>query len=199
VEAVEALTALGESAAIHELAEEHLGLATRLGTPAPQIAGLRALARSVGAAERVQLLGRAVALGSTTPARLEHVRAMVELGAALRRVNRRADAQRQLRHALHLADADGMALLARRARAELLAAGARPRRPAITGPRALTPAERQIASLAATGLSNRDIAAQLYITRRTVETHLTHAFDKLAISSRAELPASLDDRADNDA
>ena len=75
--------------------------------------------------------------------------------------------------------------------AELLAAGARPRRPAITGPESLTPAERHIASLAATGHSNRDIAGQLYITRRTVETHLTHTFDKLGISSRAELADTL--------
>jgi DNA-binding NarL/FixJ family response regulator len=190
VEAAEALTALGESARVGRLAEEHLRLAERLGTPSPQAAGLRALARSVGGDERLELLERAVALGVTSPARLEHVRDMVELGAAMRRINRRADAQHQLRRALHLADADGMSLLARQARAELLATGARPRRPASTGPQALTPAERQVTSLAATGHSNRDIAARLYITRRTVETHLTHSFAKLGISSRAELAAS---------
>ena len=84
-----------------------------------------------------------------------------------------------------------MRLLARRARAELQATGARPRRPALTGIDALTPTERHVATLAARGHSNPDIAQQLYVTRRTIETHLTHAFQKLDISARAELPAVL--------
>jgi DNA-binding CsgD family transcriptional regulator len=84
-----------------------------------------------------------------------------------------------------------MRRLAARARHELHAAGARPRRAALTGIDALTPAEHRIATLAAQGHSNREIAEQLYITRRTVETHLTHAFNKLNISARADLPATL--------
>jgi DNA-binding CsgD family transcriptional regulator len=77
------------------------------------------------------------------------------------------------------------------ARAELLAVGARPRRAALTGPGALTSAERQVAALAAEGRSNRQIAQQLSITQATVETHLRHAFHKLGISSRADLPSRL--------
>ena len=84
-----------------------------------------------------------------------------------------------------------MVLLARRAQAELQAAGARPRRPALTGPDALTPTEHRVATLAAAGHSNPDIAQQLYVTRRTVETHLTHAFQKLDITNRDQLAACL--------
>ena len=84
-----------------------------------------------------------------------------------------------------------MLLLARRAREELNAAGARPRRSALSGPGALTPAEHRVAGLAAHGHGNREIAERLYVTQRTVETHLTHAFQKLDIGSRAELAVAL--------
>jgi DNA-binding CsgD family transcriptional regulator len=80
-----------------------------------------------------------------------------------------------------------MRLLARRARHELQSAGARPRRTALSGVAALTPSEHRVAALAADGHTNREIAEQLYVTQRTVETHLTHAFQKLDITSRAEL------------
>ena len=59
------------------------------------------------------------------------------------------------------------------------------------GPAALTPSEHRVAALAAEGLSNPEIAQRLFLTRRTVETHLTHAYGKLGIRSRAELPAVL--------
>ena len=85
----------------------------------------------------------------------------------------------------------GAAPLADQARQELLATGARPRRTALTGPDALTSAERRVAGLAADGLSNRQIAQHLFITLPTVETHLRHAFQKLGITSRAGLPAQL--------
>ena len=78
--------------------------------------------------------------------------------------------------------------LAQQARQELLAAGARPRRSALTGPDALTSAERRVATLAGDGLSNRQIAQHLFISQGTVETHLRHAFQKLEIPSRASLP-----------
>ena len=87
-----------------------------------------------------------------------------------------------------------MRLLAHRARHELRATGARPRRTALSGIDALTPAEHRVAALAADGHSNREIAQQLYVTRRTVETHLTHVFQKLDITSRADLAARLTDQ-----
>ena len=187
MEAAGALTALGDLSAAHRLAGQQLELAERLGTPAPQAAALRTLALSGEPGKRVDLLERAARLSACGPAQLEHTRTLVELGAALRRVNRRADARVPLRQALDLADRHGMRLLARRAEAELQAAGARPRRSAVTGPESLTPAEHRVVALAGRGHSNGDIAHQLFVTRRTVETHLTHAFSKLSISTRAEI------------
>jgi len=151
-------------------------------------AGLRALARTGDTEEAVELLSRAVDLTTDSPARLERAKALVDLGTALRRTNRRTAAREPLRAALDLAERGGMLLLAERARAELRACGARPRRTALTGLESLTPAERQVAVLAAQGHGNREIAQRLYVTRRTVETHLTHAFSKLGISGRADLP-----------
>jgi DNA-binding NarL/FixJ family response regulator len=132
-----------------------------------------------------------VELLAGSPVRIEHARALVDLGAALRRANRRAEAQEVLRRGLDLADRLGMRRLARRALDELRATGARPRRSAHSGLDALTPAEHRVAVLAAEGLSNREIAQQLYVTRRTVETHLTHAFQKLGLAARADLGAVL--------
>jgi DNA-binding NarL/FixJ family response regulator len=187
VDAAEALVALDDVPAARRLAEEHIALAERVGLPSQRGAGLRALARAAEPSDRIALLERAAAVLEDSPARLEHTRALVDLGAALRRANRRADAREPLREALDLADRGGMRLLARRAREELRAAGARPRRSALSGVEALTPAEHRVAALAADGYSNREIAEQLYVTRRTVETHLTHVFQKLDVTARTEL------------
>jgi DNA-binding CsgD family transcriptional regulator len=61
----------------------------------------------------------------------------------------------------------------------------------ISGVQSLTPSERRIAELAATGLSNREIAAELFLTPKTVEWHLGHVFAKLGIRRRRELAATL--------
>ena len=170
-------------------AEEHLELAERLGTARTarcRPAGARTHRRTRGGGRRCSS-GRSTLLADS-PAQLEHIRALVELGAALRRANRRAAARDPLRPGARPApSAAACALLAGRARQELRAAGARPRRTALTGIDSLTPAERQVADLAAAGHSNREIAQQLYVTRRTVETHLTHVFQKLDIATRTEL------------
>jgi DNA-binding CsgD family transcriptional regulator len=191
VDDAEALVALGDVAGARRLAEEHLTLADRVGLPGPAGAGLRALARASEPRDAVVLLERAVDLLAGCPVRIEHARALVDLGAALRRANRRAEGQEVLRRGLDLADRLGMRRLARRALDELRATGARPRRTAHSGLDALTPAEHRVAVLAAEGLSNREIAQQLYVTRRTVETHLTHAFQKLGLAARADLGAVL--------
>ena len=122
---------------------------------------------------------------------LEHARAVVELGAAIRRAGRRSDARQHLSEGYALAAACGSQRLATRARAELVAAGGRPRRSALTGAAALTPSERRVAKIAAAGATNRDIAQTLFVTEKTVETHLGHAYAKLGVRSRHQLEAAL--------
>ena len=154
-------------------------------------AALRAHAAAAARDQAGEFLAEAVSLLEPTPARYELALTLADLGAHLRRTGRRSDAQAPLRRALDLAQRTGAAPMAERARRELLATGARPRRTALTGPDALTSTERQVADLAASGLSNRQIAQRQFITQATVETHLRHAFCKLGITTRADLPAQL--------
>ena len=100
-------------------------------------------------------------------ARLEHARAMADLGAALRRAGQRAESRDILRRALHLSHRHGAFALTERTRTELVAAGGRPRRLVLSGLDALTPGERRAAQLAAVGLSNREITQNLFVTSRT--------------------------------
>ena len=81
----------------------------------------------------------------------------------------------------------GAAPLVEAARQELRALGLRPRRSAVTGPDSLTPTERRVAELAASGLTNRQAAEALFVTVKTVETHLARVYQKLGISTRTEL------------
>jgi DNA-binding CsgD family transcriptional regulator len=82
-------------------------------------------------------------------------------------------------------------LLAERARRELVATGLRPRQAATEGPAALTPRQRQICELAAAGKSNREIAQELFLSAKTVETHLLSSYRKLGVNGRTELAAEL--------
>jgi DNA-binding CsgD family transcriptional regulator len=109
----------------------------------------------------------------------------------LRRAGNRRDAREPLREALELADRCGALRTATRAREELLATGARPRRIARSGADSLTPSERRVTRLATEGLSNREIAQALFVTVRTVEGHLTQAYMKLDIASRDQLADAL--------
>jgi DNA-binding CsgD family transcriptional regulator len=190
--AAAALLELGEPAEARRLTEEQLELAERLQCPGVLSAALRVHSLTAERDERIALLERAVSVVAKSQAQLEHARALCELGAGLRRANRRAEARVPLRAALDISDRGGAARIARRADAELRAAGARPRRAALTGPDALTAAEHRVATLAAAGYTNREIAQQLFVSRRTVETHLAHAFQKLRISSREQLGEQLE-------
>jgi DNA-binding CsgD family transcriptional regulator len=122
--------------------------------------------------------------------RVAHTLALIDLGAALRRGHRR-DAREPLREGLDLANRCGSLVEINRAMDELRATGARPRRPAVSGVESLSAQERRIAAMATEGLSNREIAEALFVTRRTVEMHLTGAYRKLGVSSRGQLPAAL--------
>ena len=122
----------------------------------------------------------------------ELARTSLLFGEWLRRGKRKTEARARLRAALESFERLGATPWADRARNELGAAGSAAPPPAPTGPLAgLTPQETQIVRLAARGLSNRDIAAQLFLSPRTVGHHLYKAYPKLAITSRGELPALL--------
>lgn len=177
----------------------NLGEARALADEAVRLAEFYAVPRALGSALRarglvggsVDVLRDAVDVLAPTPARLEHARAVVDLGAALRRANRRTEARRQLEAGMHAAHACGADALVGRAREELIAAGARPRRPMATGIAALTPSERRVVQLAADGLGNREIAQTLFVTGKTVETHLAAAYRKLGVTGRAELAGAM--------
>lgn len=132
-------------------------------------------------------LTEAITLLAASPARLDLASARVELGALRRRLGDRKAAESTLRQGLDLASRLGAALLAERARSELVAMGRRPRRAAVTGIEALTGSERRVADLAVRGMTNREIAQSLFVTTRTVETHLSSVYRKFGIDSRSGL------------
>jgi DNA-binding CsgD family transcriptional regulator len=173
------------------LAEEDLRLARAWGAPRALGVALRAKGLVLGGEEGVRLLRDAVAALDGSPARLEHARALVELGAAMRRAGSRADAREPLKAGLSLARHCGAVPLVERAYDELSAAGARPRKIVRTGTEALTASERRVARLAASGMTNREIAQSLFVTIKTVEFHLGQAYRKLGISSREQLGPTL--------
>jgi DNA-binding CsgD family transcriptional regulator len=183
--------AVGETRNALALVREEVELARAWGAPRTLGRSLRILGLIEGGDEGIAHIREAVAVLEPSPARLEHAYALANLGAALRRANQRAEAREQLRLALELAQRCGATLVAEQTHEELIATGARPRRAELSGAAALTPSERRIASMAAEGLSNRDIAQALFVTLRTVEMHLSNAFRKLDISSRTQLPAAL--------
>ncbi|HST42464.1 MAG TPA: LuxR C-terminal-related transcriptional regulator, partial [Conexibacter sp.] len=189
--AVEAALAVGDADAARAFADEQSARAERWST-----ASGRGLALSTQGLVRdgdagLALLTEGAELLGSSPARLDHARALVDLGAALRRAGRPAQARAPLNDGLDGARACGATVLAERAHAELLVAGAKPRRLRFSGADALTAAERRVARMAADGCTNREIAAALYITVRTVENHLARSYRKLGIGSRRELADAL--------
>ncbi len=182
---------LGDRDGAYRLAAEEVALARTFGTPRALGVALRASGLVAGGPKGTETLSEAVEVLKTSGATLDHARALCDLGAALRRDNRRRDARAPLAEALALASACGAEPLAARARDELLAAGSRPRRTALKGPDALTASERRVAELAAAGRANREIAEELVVTVRTVEFHLSRAYAKLGVQSRTALHDAL--------
>jgi DNA-binding CsgD family transcriptional regulator len=190
-----ALLQLGRHEEAAPLAGEELELARSWGAPRALGAALRTAGLVEGGRQGLALLEEAVEVLADSSAKLEHAKARTELGAALRRANRRSDAREHLRHALELATICGAAPLAARAETELLATGARPRRISLRGIESLTPSERRVAQMAAEGPTNREIAQALFVTPKTVEVHLSSVYRKLGISSRSQLHAALSEPA----
>lgn len=186
---VDGLIALGDRGGAIEEAEEWLADTERFGSALTRGMARRALGLASG---DLLALEQAVEILAGTPCRAEHARALLEHGAALRRANRRREAREPLRSALDLATRADAAEIAERAGRELAATGARPRRVLLDGIDALTASELRVARLAADGLSNPEIAAAQFVTRKTVEKHLANVYLKLGASSRRDLPALLD-------
>lgn len=194
--AVATLAALGETGEAERRAEAALAVARAWGAAAPVGRLLVAQARLRRGRPGIELLREAVAALEPSVARLEYARALMELGAALRRDGHRAEAREPLRAALDMARRGGALAVARRVHEELEATGEKLRPLMASGVESLTPSERRVAGLAAQGKTNRQVAQTLFLTVKTVETHLSHAYRKLDIGSRAELAAALggDDR-----
>ena len=182
---------LGDRDRARALAEEELELARGFGAPGAIGQAMGGLAVVSDGTAAIEAREEAVRVLEGSQCALGRARAFVELGAALRRAGRRRAAREPLRHGLDLSHRCGARALAARAREELVAAGGRPRRHAAAGIDALTPRERQVAGLAAQGMSNREIAEALFVTLKTVEWHLSRAYEKVEVRSRRELGAAL--------
>jgi DNA-binding CsgD family transcriptional regulator len=187
-----AVAALGDGDDARSMAVDDLERARRWGAASGIGVALRATALVEGGSASVDRLREAVDVLGRSPARLEHARALTDLGAALRRANRRSEARGPLDEALVLARRSGAHALAERATTELRAAGGRSSVPERGGVQQLTASERRVAELAAEGYSNPEIAQALFVTRKTVETHLGHVYRKLEISGRGQLGPALD-------
>ncbi len=189
--AVEAALRLGKLELAGELANDDLALAREFGAPREIGLTLRAAGTAAGGDRGIELLREAVETLRESEAALELAHALCDLGGALLAEGHRLAAREALAEALDLAHRCRADCLEETARRRLVATGARPRRASARGSDALTPRERRIAQMAAAGLGNREIAEALFITTKTVETHLGRAYRKLEVSGRGELADAL--------
>jgi DNA-binding CsgD family transcriptional regulator len=188
---IRALAKLDRVEEARELAEENLRLARHWGAPGTVGAAVRAMARVSDADHTLPYIEEAAAVLDGSTARLEQAKALTALGRALRAARRPTDAREPLQRAIELAEACGSERVRDMARAELAASGARPRRTALSGVASLTPSEERVARLAADGMTNREVAQELFVTPKTVEVHLSNAYRKLEIRSRRQLAGAL--------
>jgi DNA-binding NarL/FixJ family response regulator len=186
---------LGHVDESHGLIDRDIELGTRFGLVNVLGPALRCKALTAASGADLDLLRRSVdVLEHREASQLELATSLMELGSALRRAGRRSECRDVLRRALALAHQVGALSVERRVHAELHAAGARPRRPLIQGPDALTPSERRIADLMAEGLTARQIAESLYLTINTIEWHRRNIYRKLSVTSREALADALSAR-----
>jgi DNA-binding CsgD family transcriptional regulator len=190
--AVRALAESGRSREARELAARELAEAVAFAAPRRHGMALSLSGLLDPGEAGLARLHDAVAILEATPARLELARALVNLGEGLRARGERPAAREAITRGLDIAHRCGAIALSERARSELVAAGARPRRTALSGPDALTPAEMRTARMAAAGLTTREIAQALFVSTKTVEGQLSQCYAKLSIHGRRELTGALD-------
>ncbi|GAA5178738.1 LuxR family transcriptional regulator [Rugosimonospora acidiphila] len=185
---VEAAAHSGQRDAVVEVVFDLEAAGRRTSSPALH-AGLR-YARAVLAEDaRAEALFREALNAETSRWPFSRARTQLAYGQWLRRQRRPVESRAPLRAARNTFDALGTAPWAERARQELRAAGEASRVRPVPGRDELTPQELQIAQLAAQGLTNREIGQALYLSHRTVSTHLHNIFPKLGITARAQLHA----------
>jgi DNA-binding CsgD family transcriptional regulator len=193
VDYIEALVSLGRYEDATELLDWYEGNARRLERAASVAASLRC--RGLLAAQAGELDAALTAYleslewHAKAELPLDRGRTLLALGATQRRAKRRREARETLQEALAVFERIGAALWAERARAELRRISGR-----AATPGALTPAEERVAALVAEGKTNREVAAALFLSDRTVEGHLSRVFGKLGIRHRAEVAPALASR-----
>lgn len=188
--AARAALALGQAEDAARLAEEDMTASTRWGAARPLGTALTTLGLVREDDEAERALNKAITTLKSSPARLQLATALTELGTLHARHGQSEKAIETLRQAVELSEHCGARPLARRA-AEELRSARRALTPAKDNEHGLTRQENRVAVMAAQGLTNREIATALHLTRRTVELHLSGAYRKLGIPGRAELGGAL--------
>jgi DNA-binding CsgD family transcriptional regulator len=187
-----ALHRTGASDEAWRLAQEEVAVARAFGAAWSLGAALRTAATVAPTVKRLQLITEAVEVLEDSGAGLELAHALVDRGQLLVATGDKKTAREVLRRGADAAFRCSATPLVNRAVELLRAAGARPRRVALSGAGALTPMERRAAELAVAGHANAEIAEMLFVNSKTVEAHLSRVYRKLHIRSRRELPSSLD-------
>jgi DNA-binding CsgD family transcriptional regulator len=187
---IEALVELDRLEAAAELLDWYEDNAVRLGRQGAIALSRRCrglLAAADGRLdEALAAFEQALVLHDAVPLPFDRARTLLVFGAALRRAKRKADARDTLEQSLAAFEELSAATFADRARAELARIGGRRRSKG-----GLTATERQIVELVAQGRSNKEVAAALFVTVKTVETNLSRVYAKLGLRSRAELASRL--------
>jgi DNA-binding CsgD family transcriptional regulator len=184
--------ALGDRDEARRLADDESALARKSGSRRALGIALRCAGVAHGDETGLQLLHESVRALEPSRADLEHARSLIALGSMLRESGEPVRARDCVSRGTDVALRIGATALAQHGREELLASGARPRRFARRGVDALTDRQREVAQLAAQGLTNHEIAESLVVTENTVATHLRLAFRKLDVSSRGQLSELFD-------
>lgn len=190
-EAALAYASLGEQEEASALVEEELTLARAWGVPEVTGVALRARGVITGGSAGADMLRESVRLLEPSTARFSYAQALADYGALVRQNGLPSEARSVLQQAVSVAKQCGAIAVEGFAQEELRAAGYRAESRASHGLEALTRSERRVADLAAEGMTNKEIAARLFVGLRTVEVHLSNAYHKLGISGRAGLAEAL--------